>query len=87
MQSKIKRLLDRFGEVEHLLGQSETLSDQKLYRELSQEHSYLLQIKENWDYFNKVSGQLIENEDLLVGEKDPELIEVIKEKICSHVKS
>ena len=81
MEAKIKKLLDRFKEVEDLLGQSETFSDQKLYKELSQEHAYLSRIKETWEYLNRVSSQLIENKNLLVSEKDPELIEIIKEEI------
>lgn len=86
MESKTKKLLDRLYEVETLLGQSETLSDQKLYKELSKEHSYLVQVKECWDYYSKVSKQLDESESLLLEEKDLELIEVIKEEI-EHLKS
>ncbi len=46
MESKIRKLLVRFGEVEALLGRAEVLADQKLYRSLAQEHSYLSQVKE-----------------------------------------
>ena len=82
MEAKVKKLLDRLVEVENLLGQSETFQDQNLYKELSQEHSYLSKIKDAWDYFTKINLQLIENKNLLVSEKDVELIEVIKEEIA-----
>ena len=81
MEAKIKKLLDRFKEVENLLGQAETFSDQKLYKELTQEHAYLSRIKDTWEYLTRLSQQLIENKNLLLSEKDPELIEVIKEEI------
>ena len=82
MEAKIKKLLDRFVEVENALGQSEAFQDQKMYRELSQEHSYLSKVKDAWDYFSKVNKQLIENKNLLLSEKDHELIEIIKEEIA-----
>ncbi len=81
MESKIAKLLLRLKEVEELLGQPETFEDKKLYRELTQEHSYLLELKDVWEYYQKVINQLSENKNLLLGEKDPELIQVIKEEI------
>jgi peptide chain release factor 1 len=81
MESKISRLLKRFQEVESLLGNPDMFSDQNLYKELTQEHSYLSKLKDTWDYYKKIEKQLIENKDLLLNEKDPELISVIKEEI------
>jgi peptide chain release factor 1 len=81
MQAKILRLLERLKVVEEILGKSDVFSDQKAYRELTQEHSYLLKIKEKKDYIDKISLQISESENLLLSEKDPELIELIKEEI------
>jgi peptide chain release factor 1 len=81
MEAKITRLLHRLSEVEELLGNPETLVDQKLYRELTQEYSFLSQLKTTWDYYQKILLQLAQNRDLLLSEKDPELIEVLKEEI------
>lgn len=82
MEAKLKKLLGRFAEVENLLGQSETFQDKDLFKKLSQEHSYLLKIKEAWDYLSKINKELIENKSLLVSEKDPELVEIVKEEIA-----
>lgn len=41
MEERIRKLLQRLGEVEELLGDPEVVSDQKKFRELAQEHSYL----------------------------------------------
>lgn len=81
MEVKVKKLLERLDEVEALLAQAETFSDQDLYKKTSQEHYYLRQVKESWDYYQKISKELDENKGLLPTEKDPELIEIIKEEI------
>ena len=86
MEAKLKKLLERFVEVENTLGQNETFLDKDLFKKLSQEHSYLTQIKDAWDYLAKINKELIEIKILVVSEKDPELIEVIKEEIA-HLES
>ena len=82
MEAKIKKLLDRLVEIENLMGQGDTIFDKDLFKKLSQEHSYLTQIKDAWDYLSKLNKELIENKNLLISEKDPELVEVIKEEIA-----
>lgn len=81
MEEKIKKLLDRLQEVESRLGKPDVFSDQKKYKELSREHSRLAELRDAWNYYLKTNEQLIENKDLLLTEKDPELIEVINEEI------
>ena len=83
MQDKITRLLERFNEIETSLGMPEVFEDQKLYRELTQEHAYLSELKETWLHYQKIDTQLIENKELLLSEQDPELINIIKEEIES----
>ncbi|NGX62632.1 MAG: Peptide chain release factor 1 [Candidatus Anoxychlamydiales bacterium] len=83
MDEKVKKLLDRLKEVETLLGSSDVFSDQKKYKELSQEFSRLSELKDAWNYYTKTNDQLIENKALLLTEKDPELIEVINEDITN----
>ncbi len=83
MEDKVKKLLSELNEIEEKLGQSEIVSDQKTYRTLTQEHARLSQLKDAWEYYEKSQHQLYENKDLLLSEKDPELIEVIKEDIVN----
>jgi peptide chain release factor 1 len=83
MEEKIKKLLERLKEVEAKLGDPNIFADQKLFKELSQEHSRLNELKDTWNYYLKTNLQLIESKDLLISEKDPELIEVIKEDITN----
>lgn len=84
MKDKVQRLLARLHEVEELLGHPETLSDQKRYRELTQEHSQLSELKEVWDRLQSGEKQLEENRALLTTEQDPEMVVLLKDEI-SHL--
>ena len=48
MLERVRKLLDRLAVVEADLGKPELLADKKTYREITQEHAYLSQIKEVW---------------------------------------
>ena len=79
--SKIDKLLKRFVEVEDLLGQPDTLNDQKRYKELTQEHSYLSSLKEAHTKLTQAEKELAENRTLLEQETDPEFQNVIRDDI------
>jgi peptide chain release factor 1 len=81
VKEKVQRLLNRLSEVESLLGHPETLSDQKLYRQLTQEHSQLSELKDCWERYNSAEKSLAENRSLLPTETDPEMVVLLKEEI------
>ncbi len=81
MQERINKLLSRLEEVEHLLGEPHILSDQKMYRSITQEHAYLSEVKEVWNASCQCAKQLEENRLLLKTEVDPEFIAIIKDEI------
>jgi peptide chain release factor 1 len=81
MKDKVQRLLARLLEVEELLGHPETLSDQKHYRELTQEHSQISELKDVWDRLQSCEKQLLENRALLSSEQDPEMVVLLKDEI------
>ena len=81
MKDKVQRLLARLQEVEELLGHPETLSDQKRYRELTQEHSQLSELREVWERLQSSQSQLHEAEQLLTSEQDPEMVVLLKDEI------
>ncbi|PIS02715.1 MAG: peptide chain release factor 1 [Chlamydiae bacterium CG10_big_fil_rev_8_21_14_0_10_42_34] len=81
MKDKVQRLLARLQEVEELLGHPETLSDQKRYRELTQEHSQISELKEVWERFQSAGKQLDENRALLPSEQDAEMVVLLKDEI------
>ncbi|NGX59239.1 MAG: Peptide chain release factor 1 [Chlamydiae bacterium] len=83
MEQRVAKLIDRFAEVEMLLGKPEVFSDQKAYKELTREHSYLSQIKEAWSHLQKIEKQLKEDVDLSKEETDEELLAMLSEEIES----
>jgi peptide chain release factor 1 len=83
MESQVQKLLKRFEKVEELLGHSDLLADQKQYRELAQEHAYLTDVKERWQLCQRLEKHLLENEQLLRTEKDPEFLEVVRQEISA----
>jgi len=87
MKEKIQRLLKRLIEVEELLAQSETLSDKETYRKLTQEYSYLTEIRDVWKIYDKADTQLQDDKRILVEETDEELIGIVKEEISSLEKT
>lgn len=83
MKQRVEKLLLRFDEVEKLLGDPEILSNQKKYKALTQEHSYLSEIKEAWTTFESIAKQLSEDHSLLKEESDEELIQMLRDEIVS----
>ncbi len=82
MEQKVQKLLSRLSEVEELLGQSETLADQKKYKSLSQEHAYLSDIKDAWTKLCDLTKRLQEDQRLLSEEtQDTDLIEMVHQEI------
>ena len=81
MDEQIRKLLKRFEKIEELLGQADVLADQKRYRELAQEHSYLFEVKDSWQRCEHLKKQLEENQQLYKTEKDPEFLEIIRQEI------
>jgi len=81
VKAKIEGLLSRLEEVETALGNPDVHSDKKKYKELSQEHSYLSELRESYQQFQKAEKELEDNKALLKEESDPEFTSVIKEDI------
>ncbi|NGX39389.1 MAG: Peptide chain release factor 1 [Chlamydiae bacterium] len=81
MFERVLQLVSRFGEVEKLLGDPGILSDKAQYKELTQEHAYLTEVKEAWDLYQNIQKQLEENRELLKEVRDEELILMLKEEI------
>lgn len=79
MKKKVQQLLERLAEVEEVLGQSHIYDDQKKYRVLSQEHSYLAELKAVWEEKHQLERQLADNQELLKSEKDAEFAQILQE--------
>ena len=77
---KVQRLLQRLQEVERLLGLPGAVSDQKSYRQLTQEHSQLSELREAWDDLQRIQKHLGESRALLSSEQHPELLQMAREE-------
>lgn len=81
MNEKVERLLARLQQIEAELSLLETLSDQKRYRQLAQEHAQLSELKDHWDRLLALQKELEENRTLLAAEKDLEMQALLREEI------
>lgn len=79
MINKVQQLLARLTEVEEHLGHPEIFHDQKQYRTLTQEHSYLSEVRALWEEIQRFQKQLADNKELLEHETDQAFAEVLKE--------
>lgn len=79
---KVERLIDRFTQVEQELGQPEIFEDQDRYRSLTQEHSYLNDVKSVWKELSKKGKELTDSQELLKEESDQEFCAVLEEEIA-----
>lgn len=74
---KIQELLGELEQVEEDLGRADVVSDQTVYKELTRRHSYLLELQEWWERYQTAEKELSENKQLLKGETDLELQELL----------
>lgn len=79
MKNKILHLISRLPELEEQLGHPDVFKDQKKYRELTQEHSYLSELKRMWDQSEQSIKQLADNRELIQSETDPDFAQVLQE--------
>lgn len=83
IENKVQQLLMRLAEVEETLGHPDIFNDQKKYRELTQEHSYLADVKQTWDSLKRAEKEFLDNKELLRAEKDPEFAAILQEEITA----
>lgn len=80
IDQKVAKLLARFAECEDALLRPDIYSDQKKYRQLSQEHAYLSQIKALWEEISRLRQELKEHRNFLKQENDAEFLEMVREE-------
>ena len=81
MEEKVQRLLLRLQEVEHMLGLPDAFNDPKSYRQLTQEHSQLSELREVWDGLQRLRKQIEDNRALLATESDPEILQMARDEL------
>ncbi|MCC5832312.1 MAG: peptide chain release factor 1 [Chlamydiales bacterium] len=81
MEKKVADLLQRFSKVEESLADPDVFNDPKTYRELTQEHAYLSDVKSAADELFAARKALNENRELYLSEKDKEMRALLEEEI------
>jgi peptide chain release factor 1 len=82
MLDKVQQLLSRLQQVEDQLSHPETVADQKLYRQLAQEHAQISELKEASERMEALQKQLSQSKEMIGSEKDPEMAELLREEIA-----
>ncbi|MDX2226234.1 MAG: peptide chain release factor 1 [Verrucomicrobiae bacterium] len=81
LTAQIRRLKDRFAQVEHDLGLPEVCANSKLMRELSKEHARLKRVMEAEIELARCRTELSDNELLVTANEDPELADMARAEI------
>lgn len=81
MEGKLDEIKVRFEEIERQLSDPDTISDQKLFRELNKEHSQLSPIVTRYNEYMNLTKSLSESRELIDTEKDPEMREMLQDEI------
>ena len=77
---KLQILTERYQEVGALLGDSEIISNQDKYRELSKEYAELEPVVQCFERYESVQGDM-EDARAMLDESDPEMREMAKEEL------
>lgn len=83
MEKKALELIQKLETVEKDLGDPEVYQDQKRFKELSQQHSYLCSIRDSYQKIKKLEQAIVDNQSILSSEEDEELKQMVKEELDS----
>ncbi len=77
MLDKLKTYKDKYEQIGAELVKPEVISDNKRYKQLSQEYSQIMPIAECYDKYYKLVNDIELAEDLIKTEKDSEMVEML----------
>lgn len=78
---KLNKLKIRYHEIEEKLSDINVIKNQKIFKELSKELSFLDPVIHEYNKYNKNIKQLEDLEQLIETEKDQEIVEMAKEEL------
>jgi len=78
ISERVERLRMRFKQVESELSDPSVFDDKDRYQDLSREHQRLSSLVQTYDRQEEVKAELADNKEMLSGESDEELKEMIK---------
>ena len=81
MKFNLDSLLEEFGELENQLSDPEIFKDQKKVRTVSQKKKNMEEAVNLYKEYKAINEALEDNKEMLDGEKDEEMREMLKEEI------
>lgn len=82
MEDRLKEIAGRCAEVEDQLARPEVLRDTNRFRELTREHAQIKPIVVKYEEYRKVRKEFAESEEVLKGEKDEEMREMVRAEMA-----
>ncbi len=81
IREKLEKVYNKYRELEVELSKPEVVTDRQRFSELSQEYSHLKKIAEKYREWDSVDKEIADQKEMLSHEKDPDLLEMIKEEL------
>ena len=87
LRLRLDQMVDRYEEVTALLSDPSVISDNNKFRELSVEHSDLMEITTLWQNYVRAETDQADAETMLAESSDPEMKEMMQDEIDSASKT
>ena len=87
LRLRLDQMVDRYEEVTALLSDPSVISDNNKFRELSVEHSDLMEITTLWQNYVRAETDQADAETMLAESSDPEMKEMMQDEIDSARKT
>ena len=81
LRLRLDQMVDRYEEVTALLSDPSVISDNNQFRELSVEHSDLMEITTLWQNYVRAEADQADAEDMLADATDPDMKEMMQDEI------
>ena len=77
MFNRLESVEEKYLQLEQELSKPEILANQKEYQKVTREHAEMSPVVEAYRQYRKLTQQILENQQMLEAETDPEMIELI----------
>lgn len=84
MLDKLRAYKVRFDELQQEIVKPEVISDNKLYKKYTQEYTNITPIVELYEKYNKITNDIVLDEELIKSESDNEMIRLLHEEIYDN---
>ena len=84
MLDKLRAYKVRYDELQKEIVKPEVISDNKLYKKLTQEYTNITPIVELYEVYNKIHNDIVLAEELVSSESDVEMVKLLHEEIYEN---